>query len=83
MLEKQAVLLRIEKAGRKGKTVTILERLPHAEHLLEELSKKLKTRCGAGGTYKWNAYGGVIEIQGDNRELIRKILTAEGIPFKG
>jgi translation initiation factor 1 len=77
------VCLRIERAGRGGKTVTIIEKLPKAEALLEDLSRKLKTRCGSGGTYRWNELGGVIEIQGDRRDLIRKILDADGIKTRG
>lgn len=76
-------VLRIERAGRGGKTVTLVEKLPTAEALLDDLARKLKTRSGSGGTYKWKADGGVIEIQGDKREIVRKILAGEGIKFKG
>lgn len=75
--------LRIEKAGRNGKTVTLIEKLPNAEHFLEELARKLKSRCGSGGTYRWNPLGGVVEIQGDQRERVRKILGDEGIKYRG
>jgi translation initiation factor 1 len=70
-------VLRIEKSGRKGKVVTLIEKLPKAEHRLDQLARKLKIRCGSGGTYRWNALGGVIEIQGDKRETIKKILEGE------
>jgi translation initiation factor 1 len=70
-------VLRIEKAGRKGKVVTLIEKLPKAEHWLDRLARKLKVRCGSGGTYRWNATGGVIEIQGDKRATIKQILEAE------
>ena len=77
------VSLRIERAGRRGKTVTIIEKLPKAEAMLDSFARKLKTRCGSGGTYRWNELGGVIEIQGDKRGLIRSLLEADGIKTRG
>lgn len=76
-------VLRIEKAGRGGKTVTVIDRLPRSYPYLEELARKLKIRCGSGGTYRIGPYGGVVEIQGDQREKIRSIFAGEGIAFKG
>jgi translation initiation factor 1 len=76
-------VLRIEESGRKGKTVTVIDRLPGNEKFLKELAKKLKTKCGSGGTYKKDGKDGVIEIQGDKREIFRKILNEEGVKHKG
>ncbi len=76
-------VLRIEKSGRKGKTVTVIDRLPKNESFLKDLTKKLKTGCGSGGTYKTGGENGVIEIQGDKRDNLRKMLTKEGIKNKG
>ncbi len=76
-------VLRIEKSGRKGKTVTVVDRLPKNEKFLKDMTKKLKTQCGSGGTYKKDGKDGVIEIQGDKRTNIRKILEKEGIKCKG
>ena len=76
-------VMRIEKSGRKGKTVTVIDRLPKNEGFLKDMTKKLKTQCGSGGTYKKDGKDGVIEIQGDKRSLIRKILEKEGIRCKG
>lgn len=75
--------LRTESAGRGGKTVTVIADLPPTEKFLDTLARKLKTRCGSGGTYFVRERRGVIEIQGDKRELIRLILSEEGIGFKG
>ena len=75
--------IRIEKAGRGGKTVTVIDRLPPSQAYLDKLARTLKNRCGSGGTFSIGSTGGVIEIQGDKRELIRKILTESGVPFKG
>jgi translation initiation factor 1 len=64
-----------ETAGRGGKTVTVVTNftgigLPEKE----QLAKKMQKACGAGGTVK----DGRIEIQGDRREIVAKILTEAG-----
>jgi len=76
-------VLRIEKNGRGGKTVTVIDRLPKNEVFLKDLTTKLKKKCGTGGTYLTSGKDGVIEIQGDHRELIRTLLEKEGIRSKG
>lgn len=75
--------LRIEKAGRGGKTVTAIRELPKIELFLKDLTSELKKKCGAGGTYNLDGKEGVIEIQGDKKEMIREILTKKGIKTKG
>lgn len=75
--------IRIEKAGRGGKTVTVIDELPANADYLKELARKLKTGCGCGGTHAIAAGRGVIEIQGDNRPRIRELLQKEGVRFKG
>jgi translation initiation factor 1 len=60
-----------QKAGRGGKTVTVVKGfvgigLPEKERLARAMQKA----CGAGGTVK----DGQIEIQGDNREQVARIL---------
>ncbi len=52
--------------GRKGKGVTVVHGLPLASEALAGLATRLKNRCGSGGTVD----GGVIEIQGDHRDLL-------------
>lgn len=76
-------LLRIEKSGRSGKTVTVIDQLPKNEIFLKRLTTLLKKKCGSGGTYLMTGKEGVIEIQGDKRDLIRGILTQEEIRYKG
>lgn len=77
------VSLRLEKSGRGGKIVTVIDGFPRAESLLLKLSRELKNRCGAGGTFGYGDKFGFIEIQGDKRENIRKILASQGIVCKG
>jgi translation initiation factor 1 len=67
--------IRRETEGRGGKTVTTVDGfvgigLPEKE----ALSKKMRAACGCGGTVK----DGRIEIQGDQRETVAKILVAAG-----
>lgn len=76
-------VLRIEKQGRGGKTVTVIDRLPKNEIFLQELTTHLKKKCGSGGTFSKDGRDGVIEIQGEKREMVREILKAKGIQTKG
>ena len=55
-----------ETAGRKGSGVTVITGLPLNAADLEALARKLKARCGSGGTVK----DGVIEIQGEHRDTL-------------
>ena len=62
-------------AGRGGKTVTVARAfvgigLPEKE----QLAKKIQKACGSGGTVK----DGQIEIQGDQRETVMRVLTEAG-----
>jgi len=63
-----------ETKGRNGKGVTLIKGLPLAGDALEALATKLKKRCGCGGTVD----GGVIEIQGDHRDLLLQELGKLG-----
>ena len=62
-------------AHRGGKTVTVVTGFPGiglAEK--ETLAKEMQKACGSGGTVK----EGRIEIQGDQREVVARILTNAG-----
>ena len=52
------------KAGRKGKTVTLVTGIPPAD--LADVGKELRRFVGSGGSVK----EGVVEIQGDHRDRI-------------
>lgn len=64
--KQQKLKVRIEKKQRAGKTVTIIDGFVGTDEDFVDLSKKLKTKCGAGGSAK----DGEILIQGDYREKI-------------
>src|ERR1700744_1856406 len=55
-----------EVKGRAGKGVTVVTGLPLGMADIEALAAHLKKRCGSGGTVR----DGVIEIQGDHRDVI-------------
>ena len=66
--------IRRETKGRKGKGVTTLTGLALTETNLKLLAKQLKQKCSTGGTVK----DGIIEIQGDHREILRVELEKRG-----
>jgi translation initiation factor 1 len=68
------VKVRREVAGRRGKTVTTVSGVPLGEAGLRELAGRLKKRCGVGGSAK----DGVIELQGDHRDVVVEVLRADG-----
>lgn len=80
---KVTAVLRIEKQGRGGKTVTVIDRLPKNEGFLKELCTDLKKKCGSGGTFSLDGEFGLVEIQGEKREQIRGILEKRGFLVKG
>lgn len=76
-------VFRLEKAGRNGKTVTVIDQLPKQEIFLRDLCKELKSKCGTGGTYSTEGKEGLIEIQGDKRDAIKAIFDKKNIRYKG
>ena len=68
------VRVRRETAGRRGKAVTTVSDVPLDDAGLRELAGRLKKRCGVGGSAK----DGVIELQGDHRDVVMEVLRAEG-----
>jgi translation initiation factor 1 len=64
--------------SRAGKAVTVITGLPLAAAELESLASELKRRCGSGGTVK----DGVIEIQGEHRDVLVAELVRRGFAAK-
>jgi translation initiation factor 1 len=58
------------KAGRRGKTVTLVTGLPPGD--LADVAKELKRLCGSGGAVK----EGTVELQGDHRDKVAERLGA-------
>ena len=71
--------LRMEKKGRGGKMVTVIDGLPRNDAFLKELAAELKRTCGTGGTVT----DGGIELHGDLRDRLREVLAQKGFTVKG
>ena len=67
-----------ETKGRKGKGVTLITGVSPDHDELLKLAKQLKQRCGSGGTVK----DGIIEIQGDHRDILVEELRKHGYSVK-
>ena len=68
----------LEKKGRNGKPVTLIEGFLGTEDELKKISKKIKSELGIGGSEK----DGIIIIQGNNRDKIMAILQNLGYKTK-
>lgn len=73
-------IVRIQRqtSGRKGKGVCLITGVELDDNDLAKLAAELKKKCGCGGSIK----DGVIEIQGDKRDLIKSLLEAKGMKVK-
>jgi translation initiation factor 1 len=76
--QQQNIRVQATRAGRKGKTVTVITGFQHKPETLTKLLKQLKNKCGTGGTVKEN----VLEIQGDHRQKLVEFLSQLGYQVK-
>lgn len=73
-------IVRIQRqtCGRKGKGVCLIAGVDLDDAALDKLAAELKKKCGCGGSVK----DGIIEIQGDKRDLLKQLLEAKGMKVK-
>ncbi|WP_312310927.1 stress response translation initiation inhibitor YciH [Atlantibacter sp.] len=73
-------IVRIQRqtSGRKGKGVCLITGIDADDAQINKIAAELKKKCGCGGAVK----DGIIEIQGDKRELIKSLLEAKGMKVK-
>ena len=69
----------IEKKGRGGKTVTIVEGFEISDEEIDETARTLRKKLGTGGSSR----GGEILIQGERRQEVADILRGMGFKVKG
>ncbi|BEM92413.1 translation initiation factor [Serratia marcescens] len=72
------VRIQRQTSGRKGKGVCLITGVDLDDAALDKLAAELKKKCGCGGSVK----EGVIEIQGDKRDLLKQLLEAKGMKVK-
>ena len=70
----QKVTIRLERKGRGGKSVTVIEGLKMPQKEREALLKILKMKLGTGGTVKETS----LEIQGNHCECLMEELEKKG-----
>jgi len=74
----QKATVRLDRKGRGGKSVTVIEGLQIPQKEREALLKRLKAKLGTGGTVKDTC----LEIQGDHRDALMAALEKLGYPTK-
>ncbi len=70
----QKVTVRLERKGRRGKSVTVIDGLQMPQKKREMILKQLKARLGTGGTVRDTSF----EIQGDHRDSLMAALEKMG-----
>jgi translation initiation factor 1 len=68
-------VVRLERTGRGGKEVTVVEQLPLSPVDRDQWLKALKASLGCGGVVE----GESLVLQGDHRDRLPALLTARGV----
>ena len=68
-------VVRLERKQRRGKEVTVIEKLALPPKELDAWCSKLKQQLGCGGSVE----GDAIVVQGDFRKRLPDVLTAMGV----
>ena len=72
--KQQKLRVNIEKKGRSGKTVTLINGFIGTENDLKELGRLLKSKCGVGGSAKDEES----IMKGEFKQRVIELLKAEG-----
>ena len=86
--DKQTIRMRIEKAGRGGKTVTVADGLLAPKADAATLLSALKKSCGGGGALRESktpegAACFALEVQGEHLAKVAELLRGRGFRVKG
>ena len=76
--EEQTIRVTIDRKKRQGKSVTVASGFEMTPDSLAMLARRLKQRCGAGGT----ARGSEIEVQGEHRDALIDELSRSGFKIR-
>lgn len=75
---RQKLTVSIDRRNRGGKQVTLVSGFVGTQEDLADLGRKLKVRCGVGGSAK----DGQITVQGDFRDKVTSLLNEMGYNAK-
>ena len=69
----------MEKQGRAGKTVTVVDGFTREKRLMEEMLSELRRTLSTGGTFRKTT----LILQGDHRVKLRELFRGKGFTVKG